>query len=144
MTGSINGDITNRLVVAAVTRDHTEIWAVLDNDPKPIITVKRPGEREFTHIGKSQEHHMHRSDRNDDAYYKHLSKILSPASEIMLVGHGKGDSNIMEAFAEYFRDHHPLEFKKVSELRYANLPALTGAEIVKLAHHWKNQQKTTG
>ncbi len=144
MNRSTNGNITNRLVVAAVTRDHTEIWAVLDNDPKPIITVKRPGEREFTHIGQSQEHHMHRTDRNDDAYYQELSHTLSPASEIMLVGHGKGDSNVMEAFAEFFREHHPLEFKKVSELRTANLPALSGGEIVELAHLWKNQQKITG
>jgi len=132
-------EIFGHLVVAVVTHDHTKIMIVHDGSHQPVLTVRRPGNFENKHRGPAQEHHLHHLDPDDEKYYKVLLSTIKSASEIMLVGHGTGDSNAMEGFAEYFRDHAPQEFRKVSEMRNANIPALTDGEILKLARFWKEE-----
>jgi hypothetical protein len=62
----------------------------------------------------------------------------------MPVGHGSGKSSIVEEFAEYFSKHQPKGYKLVTEVRHVNLPALSGGELIQMAHQWKNEQREFG
>ena len=47
-------------------------------------------------------------------------------------------------FAEYFSKHQPEGYKLVTEVRHVNLPALSGGELIQMAHEWKKEQREFG
>ena len=51
---------------------------------------------------------------------------------------------VTEEFAEYFSKHQPKGYKLVTEVRHVNLPALSGGELIQMAHQWKNEQREFG
>ena len=55
-----------------------------------------------------------------------------------------GKSSIVEEFAEYCRKHQPEGYKLVTEVRHVNLPALSGGELIQMAHEWKKEQREFG
>ena len=46
--------------------------------------------------------------------------------------------------AEYFSKHQPEGYKLVTEVRHVNLPALSGGELIQMAHEWKKEQREFG
>jgi hypothetical protein len=138
-------DVTGKWVIAAVTRDYCDVWHVSDGHEREVMHLHRPDEGvEHHHVRQAQEHHGHRSDQGSTEYYKYLSAVLSSATDVMLVGHGSGKSSIVEEFAEYFSKHHPDRYKLVTEVRHVNLPALSGGELIQMAHEWKKEQLEFG
>jgi hypothetical protein len=49
-----------------------------------------------------------------------------------------------KAAAEYFSKHQPEGYKLVTEVRHVNLPALSGGELIQMAHEWKKEQREFG
>ncbi|MEI8321778.1 MAG: hypothetical protein WCG49_01525 [Actinomycetes bacterium] len=138
-------DVSGKWVIAAVTRDYCDVWHVVQGPEREVMHLHRPDEgAEHHHVRQAQEHHGHRSDAGSSEYYKYVAAVLAAASEIMLVGHGSGKSSIVEEFAEYFSKHLPNEYKLVTEIRHVNLPALSGGELIQLAHGWKKEQMEFG
>lgn len=138
-------DVAGKWVIAAVTRDYCDIWHVSENHVHEVMHLHRPDEGvEHHHVRQAQEHHGHRSDQGSNEYYKYLAAVLSSATDVMLVGHGSGKSSIVEEFAEYFSKHRPQDFKLVTEIRHVNLPALSGGELIQMAHEWKKVQMEFG
>jgi hypothetical protein len=75
-----------------------------------------------------------------------LLEAVSPGEPriIFLGPRRSGKSSIVEEFAEYLSKHRPQDFKLVTEVRHVNLPALSGGELIQMAHKWKKVQMEFG
>lgn len=136
-----SGSISGRVVVVAVTRDHSEVWSLEDGQRTPLAVVLRHDEQaEHRHVRTGQFAHGHTSDEGFVGYFGDLATLIADAEEIMIAGHGKGKANSMEAFAEFLQDKRPTVFAKVSEMRYVDVPHTTGNELAALARKWKREQ----
>jgi hypothetical protein len=128
-------DLTNRLVVAVVERNETRVWptnAVKGTKPELI----HPPVLRNIHVREAQHHTGHESDKADKAYYEEISKILEPAGEILLVGHGTGKSNAVLKFIQHLERHHSNVAKKIVGSLDVNVPAMTDGELLAAARHW--------
>ena len=83
-------DIKDKLVVAAVTHDQTRIWATdAKRGDSPTVVARPSLEHVHHHMRQGQGSHGHESNRFEHPYYEGISKALDPASQILIVGHGK-------------------------------------------------------
>jgi hypothetical protein len=77
----------------------------------------------------------YRGDRvpEDPSFYAEVATALSPANEIVLIGHGTGTSNAAKVLAAYLASHHPELSRLVKATETADLSALTDAEAEAIA-----------
>lgn len=128
-------DLTNRLVVAVVEQDETRVWLTnAEKGSKPEV-IHPPAARNI-HVRGAQSHGGHDSNKTDKEYYEEISKILSPAGEILLVGHGKGKSNAVLKLIQHLERHHSDVAHKVVGSLDLNVPAMTDGELLAAARSW--------
>lgn len=134
--------ISGRTVVVGVTRDHSEVWSLDERQRKPLAVVVRHDEQsEHRHVKTGQFGHGHESEEGFGRYFSELANVVADADEIMIAGHGVGRSNMMEAFAEWLSSKREDLFRKVTEMRYVDIPHTTGRELAALARKWKDDQR---
>lgn len=135
-------DIKGKLVVAAVMHDQTRIWATDAKRGEAPTVVKRPSlEHVHHHVRQGQNAHGHESNRYETIYYEGISKSLEPASQILLVGHGKGKSNSMFRFVQHMERHHSKTSQKIVGAIDVNLSALSEPQILAAAREWYDQHR---
>jgi hypothetical protein len=64
------------------------------------------------------------------------SRDITPANEIVLIGHAVGKSNAADFLKEYLKIHHPDIFRRVIATESADLSAVTEPEIEALAKRY--------
>lgn len=131
-------DLANRVVVAVIERDETRIWATnAEKGTKPEV-VSQPAEAEkHRHVRASQHAGGHDDvEKSTKAYYEAISKVLAPAGEILLVGHGKGKANWMVKFVQHLERHHKDVAHKVVGALDINVPAMSEGELLAAARDW--------
>ena len=99
------------------------------------ITIKPYDPYHFhRHLIHRKEAH-YRGDRvpEEPSFYEEVAQALTPADEIVLIGHGTGKSNAAEALAEHLRAHHPEISQRVRATETADLSSLTDAEAETIA-----------
>jgi hypothetical protein len=69
----------------------------------------------------------------EDSFYEEVAKDLTPANEIVVIGHATGKSNAAEFLNEYLKTHHPDISRRVIATETADLSAVTEPEIEALA-----------
>ncbi len=69
----------------------------------------------------------------EDSFYEEITKAITPATEIVLIGHGTGKSNAADFLNEYLRTHRPDISRRVIATESADLSAVTDPEIDALA-----------
>jgi hypothetical protein len=86
------------------------------------------------HLIHRKEPH-YRGDRvsEEDSFYEEVAKDLTPAIEIVLIGHATGKSNAADFLKEYLKTHHPDISRRVIATESADLSAVTEPEIESLA-----------
>jgi hypothetical protein len=125
--------------------DHAEVWSLDERQVKPLaVVVRHDAQAEHRHVKTGQFGHGHASEEGYARYFGDLAAVVAGANEIMIAGHGKGHSNMMETFAEFLSSQRSELFAKVSEMRYVDLPHTTGRELAALARKWKEEQRLTG
>src|SRR5579864_3106879 len=67
-----------------------------------------------------------------DSFYDEIAKEISPADEIVLIGHATGKSNAADFLKEYLKTHHPDTSRRVIATDIADLSAVTEPEIESL------------
>jgi hypothetical protein len=80
----------------------------------------------------------YRGDRDPDAasFYEEVAAALTPADELVLIGHGTGKSNAAKVLAEYLQKHHPELSRLLKATATADLSALTAAEAEAIAEQY--------
>ena len=132
-------DLTNKVVVAVITHDHTRIWTTdmkQGHDPE-LVDIQQA--LRHAHVRQAQEHHGHDTSQYDIQYFEELATDLLPAAEILLIGHGKGKGNYMLQFVHHVEEKHPDVFKKIIGTLDENIQALTEQQILEVARHWFSQ-----
>jgi hypothetical protein len=129
-------DISEKFTVITITHHEARVWA----------TGIAPGsmpERIFaptSHNGHHFKSDPKISGRGDShgvpAYFEEVAVAVKRASEILLIGHGKGKANSILDFTQFLAKRHPDLAKKVVASIDANLEAVTEPEILALARKW--------
>ena len=65
----------------------------------------------------------------EKSYYEEIAADLGHEGRIILVGHAKGKSSAMDHLLEFFKEHHPDLFTRVTATEVLDLSALTEPEI---------------
>ena len=130
-------DIKGKLVVAAVTHDETRIWATdAKRGDSPTVVARPSAEHIHHHVRQGQGSHGHESNRFEQSYYEGISKAIDPASQILIVGHGKGKANSMFRFFQHMERHHSKTAQKIVGAIDLNLPALSEPQLLAAAREW--------
>jgi len=69
----------------------------------------------------------------EDSFYEEIAKDITPANEIVLIGHAVGKSNAADFLKEYLKTHHSEISRRVIATENADLSAVTKPEIEALA-----------
>jgi len=137
MSESIHG-----LVAVAIMRDEARVWATgVESGTKP-EAIHAPNEKErHQHVREAQHHHGHDTDHQSAAFYESIAEAVRPASEIVLIGHGKGKANEMLHFTQYLERKHPDVAAKVVAAIDSDLEALSSDQILALVRDWFEEYK---
>jgi len=84
-------------------------------------------------IHRKEAHYRGERVPEEDSFYEEVTKDITPASEIVLIGHATGKSNAAEFLKEYLKTHHPDISRRVIATESADLSAVTEPEIEALA-----------
>ncbi|MGC2060194.1 MAG: hypothetical protein WA653_18150 [Candidatus Sulfotelmatobacter sp.] len=84
-------------------------------------------------IHRKEAHYRGERVPEEDSFYEEIAKDITPANEIVLIGHATGKSNAADFLKEYLKTHHPEIFRRVIATESADLSAVTEPEIEALA-----------
>ena len=84
-------------------------------------------------IHRKEAHYRGERVPEEDSFYEEIAKDITPANEIVLIGHATGKSNAADFLKEYLKTHHPEISRRVIATESADLSAVTEPEIEALA-----------
>src|SRR5579872_1347355 len=84
-------------------------------------------------IHRKEAHYRGERVPEEDSFYEEIAKDLTPANEIVIIGHATGKSNAADFLKEYLKSHHPDISRRVIATENADLSAVTEPEIEALA-----------
>jgi hypothetical protein len=89
-------------------------------------------------------HHLERERRDEDrdetypddeGFFEGIAKAVSAGGEIVVIGHGKGQSNEANHLSAYLQAHHKQTYARIVREIVADLPHLTTPELLELGRH---------
>jgi hypothetical protein len=119
-----------------VVVDHHAARIFGDPDgPKTEETIKPADPHHFHHhlVHKKESHYQGDRVPEDGAFYAAIAKALTPATQIVIIGHGVGKSNAAVVLMDHLKSHHAQIAKAVVAEESADLSALTVPQIEALA-----------
>ena len=84
-------------------------------------------------IHRKEAHYRGERVPEEDSFYEEIAKDITPANEIVLIGHATGKSNAADFFKAYLKNRHPDTSRRVIATESADLSAVTEPEIEALA-----------
>ena len=84
-------------------------------------------------IHRKEAHYRGERVPEEDSFYEEIAKDITPANEIVLIGHATGKSNAADFLKEYLTSHYPDISRRVIASESADLSAVTQPEIEALA-----------
>jgi len=84
-------------------------------------------------IHRKEAHYRGERVPEEDSFYEEIAKDITPANEIVFIGHATGKSNAADFLKEYLKTHHPDISRRVLTTESADLSAVTEPEIEALA-----------
>ena len=84
-------------------------------------------------IHRKEAHYRGERVPEEDSFYEEIAKDITPANEIVLLGHATGKSNAADFLKEYLKTHHPEISRRIIATESADLSAVTEPQIEALA-----------
>jgi hypothetical protein len=84
-------------------------------------------------IHRKEAHYRGERVPEEDSFYEEIAKDITPANEIVLIGHATGKSNAADFLKEYLKTRHPDISRRVIATESADLSAVTEPQIEALA-----------
>jgi hypothetical protein len=130
-------EIASKFIVVTLTAKEAKIWATgIEKGSKP-EKISASVIKEDHHFKNGPKvHHDTLEDPATLNFFESIAKVISPAAEILLIGHGTGKASAMLHFVQFLERKHPLIAKKVVDALDENLVALTEPEILALTRQW--------
>jgi hypothetical protein len=128
-------DQPGRMIVVI---DHHAAHVYLDlggSRPADEHTVQPYDPYNFHHhlIHRKEAHYRGERVPEEDSFYEEIAKDITPANEIVLIGHATGKSKAADFLKGYLKTHHPDISRRVIATESADLSAVTEPEIEALA-----------
>ncbi len=91
----------------------------------------------FQHQINREEHDADREEKypQDLAFFEQIAGACKTGNRIVLIGHGKGQSNEAHHLAGYLASHHPEVSSRVLPALVADLSHTTDARLIELGYH---------
>lgn len=133
-------EVDGGLMTVAITRDEARVWTSGDEPGVKPESIHAPSEMSrHHHVREAQHHHGHDTDHANPAYYESITRAVAGASQIVLVGHGRGKADEMLRLTQYWERKHPDVAQKVVGAIDSDLEALTDNQILALVRDWFEQ-----
>ena len=89
----------------------------------------------FLHHLKHKDQSREEGQRTSESpeFYRRIGDALAPAGRILVVGHGKGESNAAQQLVEYLRLHHHETYQRAVREIEADLSAVTTPQLLEFA-----------
>ena len=127
----------NGFVVVALTRDEARIWLTgVESGARPERIVAPHDQERHHHVREAQHHHGHDTDHDQVKFFESIAATVAPASEILLVGHGKGKADAMLKLTQFLERKHPNVAANVVVAIDADVESLSPNQILSLARDW--------
>ena len=84
-------------------------------------------------IHRKEAHYRGERVPEEDSFYEEIASDLTPANEIVLIGHATGKSSAADFLKAYLKNHHPDTSRRIIGTESADLSALTEPELEALA-----------
>jgi hypothetical protein len=84
-------------------------------------------------IHRKEAHYRGERVPEEDSFYEEIAKDITPANQIILIGHATGKSNAADFLKEYLKIHHPDISRRVIATESADLSSVTEPEIEAIA-----------
>ena len=139
MNESQSRSLKDRVAVVALEHDESRVWLLHEGEAVPAVTVMRP-DAELIHVREGQERHLHSTEANENSYFADLALKLASSSNIILFGHGKGNSNMKNKFLGYLHDHRIPLINRCVDGGTVDLSAVSDKQLLVLAKQvWERQ-----
>ncbi|HEY5120367.1 MAG TPA: hypothetical protein VII84_02220 [Acidimicrobiales bacterium] len=133
-------EVNGGLMTVAITRDEARVWTSGDEPGVKPEGIHAPSEMSrHHHVREAQHHHGHDTDHANPAYYESITRAVDGASQIVLVGHGRGKADEMLRLTQYWERKHPDVAQKVVGAIDSDLEALTDNQVLALVRDWFEQ-----
>lgn len=138
-------EVTNKFVLLTITRDEAKLWATgLEKATKPEKIKALDDKGRHHHVKQAQHHKGHGVDADEKIFFESITKAISPASEVLVLGHGSGKSNAAHNFVNFLKDKHKdVATKIVAELDL-DIDRLSENEVLAQARNWFDAHHKTG
>jgi hypothetical protein len=120
---------------------------VIDHRGAKVYKIDRTGEvaqgvtaYDPKHLLHHLERKMRDADRDetypeDEQFFEQVANAVSGGGEIVVIGHGEGQSNEADHLSSYLQAHHKGTYARIVREIVADLPHLTTPELLDLGRH---------
>jgi len=132
---------------AAPAAEGLSLIVVIDHAGAKVYRVDRSADEKHGLSAYDPRHLLHHVERkmrdedrdetypDDERYFESIAAAVSPGAEIVVIGHGKGQSNEADHLSAYLKTHHNETYARVVREIVADLPHLTTPELLQLGRH---------
>jgi hypothetical protein len=120
---------------APAAPEPTRFIVVIDHDGAKVCQIDPDlGPRHLLHHRESRAPDADRNETypDDDHFFEEVAAAVSSGGEIVVIGHGKGQSNEADHLGGYLKVHHKDAYARIVRTLGADLPHLSLAELVEL------------
>jgi hypothetical protein len=99
--------------------------------------VTEPDPKHLLHHLERKKHDADRDETypDDERFFEQVADAVSDGGQIVLIGHGKGQSNEADHLSAYLQSHHKDVHARIVREIIADLPHLTTPELLGLGRH---------
>ena len=124
-------------VAIVITRGDARVWTAGVEPGAPPERVVAPSEEVRHHHILAAEHQPgHKTPADEARYFESITAAVRDASEILLVGHGKGKSDETLKLTQYWERKHPDLAARVVGTIHSFSEALSEGEVLNLVRDW--------
>jgi len=133
-------------LVAIIDSHEAQIWRIdlsrKADGSEPKVDAYDP--RRLLHHMVQKTHRLEhgKTSADDRTFLDAIAEALATGGQLVVIGHGVGDSNMAEQATAYLRSHHGETYGRIVKEIVADLPGLTTAQLLDLGQHALEDQET--
>jgi len=132
---------------AASAADALSLIIVIDHAGAKVYRLDQSADDKHGITAHDPQHLLHHLERkmrdedrdeiypDDERYFESIAAVVSTGAEIVVIGHGKGQSNEADHLSAYLKSHHKDVYARIVREIVADLPHLTTPELLQLGRH---------
>ncbi len=122
-------------LIAVIDHAEARIYHVdVSSDDPGRHAVAPWGEHHFLHHLRQKDHRLedNRLGAEDYAFFEKIAAAIAAGGRIVLIGHGKGESNMADQLGLYLKARHNETFRRIAGTVTADIPSLTAPQLLAL------------